>query len=329
MQDRRPVFLHSLFRSGSTYLFSVFRRSPAGYYCYEEPLSELFLTMDPRLFESMPFTRELNRLQRHPDLDRPYKVEYGPIREQVARCFRKSFPYDLFFLGEQDDEPDLRRYIALLLAAATGRPFLQFCRSSFRTAWLHANFDAVNLHLWRNPRDQWMSYSISSYFPVTTLLLLGSPRRPTVIEDVADGVGIEPYHAPDIRDEIKHYGSIAGRLRPEMAYFAFYAVWALAYLQNIRRTDAAIDIDQLSASPDYRRSIGERLADLGITGLDFDDCRVQRRAFAPRDLQFFRGIEAATRTFLEVCGISEHELAMLPDPDRPMPSRVAGSDHAD
>jgi hypothetical protein len=35
-----PIFVHSLFRSGSTYLFEVFRRSPDGYWCYQEPLNE-------------------------------------------------------------------------------------------------------------------------------------------------------------------------------------------------------------------------------------------------------------------------------------------------
>lgn len=329
VQVQRPVFLHSLFRSGSTYLFSVFRRSSTGYYCYEEPLSELFLTMDPRLFESMPFTREIGRSMRHPDLDRPYKHEYRPIREHVARCFRKAFPFDLYFLGEQDDEPDLQQYIALLLASATGRPLLQFCRSSFRTAWLHAHFDAVNLYLWRNPRDQWTSYGVSAYFSLTTLLTLGLPRRPKLMEDLADGAGIVPYHAPDIRDELRYYGSVAERLRPELGYFAFYAIWALAYLQNIGRADATIAIDQLSASSDYRRSLGERLAGLGITGLDFNDCRIPRRAFSPEDLQFFRSIEAATRTFLATCDVPERELATLPDPDRPWPRGADDRDHAD
>jgi len=36
-----PIYIHSLFRAGSTYLFHVFRRSKAGYWCYQEPLHEV------------------------------------------------------------------------------------------------------------------------------------------------------------------------------------------------------------------------------------------------------------------------------------------------
>ena len=45
-----PIFIHSLFRSGSTYLFKLCRSSPAGYWCYQEPLHEAVLAAneDPR-----------------------------------------------------------------------------------------------------------------------------------------------------------------------------------------------------------------------------------------------------------------------------------------
>ncbi len=43
MKQNQPVFIHSLFRAGSTYIFKLFRESPAGYTAYQEPLHEVLI----------------------------------------------------------------------------------------------------------------------------------------------------------------------------------------------------------------------------------------------------------------------------------------------
>ena len=42
-----PVVIRSLFRSGSTWLFGVFRRAEAGYWCYQEPFNEGLCGLSP------------------------------------------------------------------------------------------------------------------------------------------------------------------------------------------------------------------------------------------------------------------------------------------
>ncbi|MEA3115191.1 MAG: hypothetical protein QOG58_4990, partial [Caballeronia sp.] len=45
MLTKSPLFLHSLFRSGSTYLFEKFRRTDR-FYCYQEPCNEALIDLD-------------------------------------------------------------------------------------------------------------------------------------------------------------------------------------------------------------------------------------------------------------------------------------------
>ena len=55
-------------------------------------------------------------------------------------------------------DPDLKRYVEILIERAPGRPVLQFNRIDFRLPWFRRHFpDAKIVHLYRHPRDQWCS----------------------------------------------------------------------------------------------------------------------------------------------------------------------------
>jgi len=70
----QSLFIHSLFRSGSTYVWNAFRRSPKGYWCYQEPLHETVLALEKAPMELLAFdTNEETKYLRHPKLDKPSK----------------------------------------------------------------------------------------------------------------------------------------------------------------------------------------------------------------------------------------------------------------
>ena len=70
-----PVFIHSLWRAGSTYLFSVFRRSNAGYWCYQEPVHEIALLAKDNPENLLSYNGEKMQALRHPPLAASYFLE--------------------------------------------------------------------------------------------------------------------------------------------------------------------------------------------------------------------------------------------------------------
>ncbi|MCL4543102.1 MAG: hypothetical protein M1118_00655 [Chloroflexi bacterium] len=312
MSAELPVFIHCLFRSGSTYLFNAFRRSPSGYYCYEEPFSEHLINPDSKLFYDLEFTNSLTRHQRHPELDRPYKFEFAPLRSELPRVFDRSFPYELAFLQPDEEQPALERYVQFLLDRAPERALLQFCRSAFRSRWLHRRFAAVSIYLLRNAHDQFMSHSISPFFLAANLRFLSARTRPPLISTIAEKVGVQRFGDGTLEEEIDFYVAQAEKLSMPDHYRAFLPLWLLAAIENVAWCDQVIDIDQLSTSSSYGVQVLDHLASLGVTGLDFSDCRIQQRPFGERAEQLFKPIEEETIRLFEGSGYDRQFIAELP-----------------
>jgi hypothetical protein len=100
----------------------------------------------------------------HPRLTRPYYHEYAPLLRNGTPGvdgFRRAFGAANFFADAAAELPELRAYIAMLLAHAAkqGRqPVLKFCRSIGRVAWMQRNFPgAVHVVVLRNPATQFGS----------------------------------------------------------------------------------------------------------------------------------------------------------------------------
>lgn len=156
-----PVFLHSSWRTSSTWFWSRFRAA-AGTLCYFEPFNELLatLTRDQALAWDYKWWNS-----GHPPGD-PYCLEYLPLirRAGGVRLFEKSIPNDWFVpLGGLQGE--LRsaelRYLALLLrhAARAGKmPVLGFTNSLARIAAIKSRFGGVHIFQYRDLWRQWASY---------------------------------------------------------------------------------------------------------------------------------------------------------------------------
>lgn len=312
-----PVFIHSLFRSGSTYLFDVFRQSPAKYWCYQEPENEILLeladTTDP-----VADTGRANALLRHPPLDRPYLAEFMPIRDEVVRLFRRDFPYDSFFLAEEDEEPDLRRYLELLITHAQGRAVLQFCRSTGRIDWLRRNFGGRHLFLWRHPWDQWWSYKVTPYFDTANLLILNAHKVPPVFEEIRTALRFAPHRDTTLEREFAYFDSHG--LNDKESYFLFFAIWYHAMHEGLRSADADIGIDALSRSAEYRQEMLGRLEAIGIAGLDFSSCAIPQSCFLDTDRAFFLPIEERVHRLFERHGYPAATAARIADLVARMPS---------
>ena len=159
----RVVFLHSIWRARSTWLFSRFRASPTGFRCFYEPLNESLATLTPaHVSGALPGPdgiREPGRGMRHPRLGGGYWAEYEGFLQPTGQGVEG---YDLRFAfhpfgDDNDPTPFLRR---LVEGAGRADVLLELCRSPFRLRWLVDRFpDASHYYLERNADEQFASYA--------------------------------------------------------------------------------------------------------------------------------------------------------------------------
>lgn len=306
--------IHSLFRAGSTYIFNVFRRTNAGYWCYQEPLHEVFADHSPEAQWREETTGESRTSElRHPPLDRPYFWEFTQCADIIESRYKKEFAFETYFLGQNDDaQSDLRSYIEGLAERAAGRPVYQFCRSIGRMAWFRQQFDAIHLHLWRNPWDQWWSYKINHYFDNTVAQIYSAENLPQVLINIRNQIKSEvPQYAANNFDTNRVFDNIPLIVNPEQSYLLFYALWAWGLLESRSVANEQINIDSLSTSPEYRRKLVQRFDDLGVPGLDFEDANVSQILFGDDDREFFGQIEDVVHKQMLASGCQESDLAWL------------------
>jgi hypothetical protein len=143
-----PIFITARFRSGSTLLWNIFRSVPQ-FTAYYEPLINEFPSqrgrarqhkVDPTHWGVKDYHSEYSNI---PGLDDAFRIEWATKN---------------LYMGSHFYDPVLEKYLRLLIENAKDRPVLQFNRVDFRLPWLRAKFPkAFILHLYRNPRDQWIS----------------------------------------------------------------------------------------------------------------------------------------------------------------------------
>ncbi len=236
----QPVFFHSMWRTSSTWFFSLFRQHD-GYLTFYEPLNEQLIDLDSAL-------RQADGPEpSHPDLDRPYFDEYAGLQQG-------GHPqgFDLYFSYLQRLLPgfdaDCRTYLGNLIehAQASGkRPFIQsnrtfLCMDSF------VDFDPplYNAYLLRNPRNQFTSCENAGrvyYIGLSYLQFAAEVRRND--SDALRFVDIPFYYSgKSFRNTLVFYKTFA-ELSAVTSYYVFFCLWCLGLIDAIRLGFPIIDTD--------------------------------------------------------------------------------------
>jgi hypothetical protein len=130
-----------------------------------------------------------------------------------------------------------------------------------------------------------------------------------VILHLRQATGFAEFHHPDIDVEIAHFASHP--LLPGDSYLAFFVLWCLGLAEGVDHADALLNIDVLSDSPEQRERALERLAELGIDEVHFDDCRVHQSEYGEADRQFFEPIEERAWAMMRDAGMDDAKLRAL------------------
>lgn len=312
-----PIFIHSLFRSGSTYLFKVFRRSDVKYCAYQEPLHEMsaFAAEDPKQLIN-GFGEAESKLNRHPHLSSGYFQELFDAWPAWKDSITEEMVYRGYFAT---DEAEVGTgFWKSLIAVAKVRPVFQECRTSGRIKAIKKALGGSHLFLWRNPWDQWWSYKINSYFNTANQLIINSDDVPAPLKLMLHELALPQYKQKDLGGAFAFYSQRP--LTSEQSYLVFYMLWCLALREGANNADLLLNIDRLSESEEYQSEILSKMRHLGIDGVDFSDCQVPQGFYSKDHQTFFLAGEARVHLWLIEGGWTQSDLELiqsLREQDRP------------
>jgi hypothetical protein len=277
--DRDPVIITARFRSGSTLLWNIFRNvdSCTAYY---EPFNER------RWFDAA--SRGAHTDATHLGVS-DYWREYDGL-EALATYYSESWINRRLHMDSRCWNPEMKTYVALLIAAAPRRPVLQFNRIDFRLPWFRHNFPRAQvIHLYRHPRDQWVSTLVDpSAFP--------KDANPSQF------AAHDHYYLLAWAQDLKYQFPFLDPRTVEHPYQLFYLIWKLSYLYGRTYADRSVSFEDLVRHPDL--VLPPLLHAVGIRQYDHRRvmaCVVEQRSRGWQDYaedDWFKGHEIKCETLL-------------------------------
>jgi hypothetical protein len=219
------IFISARFRTGSTLLWNLFRNID-GVTAYYEPLNER-RWFDPSLRGDRldPTHRQVS----------DYWKEYEGLQE-LGQYYQEAWNSRNLFMGPTFWEPNLKRYIELLIDRAGDRPVLQFNRVDFRLPWLRQSFPGARIvHLYRHPRDQWCSSLMGDSFPLDG--------------DVASFARQDRFYLLSWARDLAFHFPFLDEKASSHPYQLFYYIWKLSYVFGRSHAHYSLAYERLLEEP--------------------------------------------------------------------------------
>lgn len=272
---RKIIFIHSLFRTGSTYFWSLFKKDKNSV-SYYEPLNEQLLG------DLSKIDSEIIETNRHSGLVDDYFYEYLDME-----CNKKYLNNKLILeeFCEVKSEIRLKKYIDCLLFSNDAKiKVLQFNRTSLRSSWFSSNYkDSVNLYIYRRCLDQWRSildqYKAGNYyFLCVNLLCISKNIESKYFLPLSD-----IFHCPDIptyvgdnemrcfEHDYNFIYNYVPYLTIEEHYLVHYYLWKISLLYNSKKCIFCVDMTKLNDNKCYRKEISSYFYDKFGCKLSFED----------------------------------------------------------
>lgn len=240
------VFVHSSFRTSSTWFWLALRRAP-NVCAYYEVFHTMLQDLEPadlqrQRYDSWP--------SGHPAGD-PYFIEYAALLgDKGVSGYSEDMAFDRFIpeggLGGALSVPEIQ-YLGRLIAAARDAgslPVLTACRSLGRIGAIKRQFGGWNIFLYRNLFQQWMSY-LGRYrggnggFFLTIEQTLSRSRHDPFMARLAEECLDDDGNAPALKDV-------------DAAFRAFMAVHLYLSINAFREAEQVVDVNRLVNDEDYR-----------------------------------------------------------------------------
>ena len=297
------LYLHSSWRSSSTYVWAKYRKHPAAY-AYFEPLAEhLGIADDGIISNFIPWAKA-----NHPPLDRPYHEEFRPLLTEGKGI--ANFPmadiYRHYRLDGDEDVPALEQYFQGLCDYATGlgkMPVFGLVRSALRVGWFRKHLPGVHVFIRRDPRAQFLSClhqvgSGSTYFLERPLVIAGHNADDPLFAPLVRWLRL-PRFVNDPALPNAPYIQLTRETEPATLYAAFYYIHLLGLRSQEGNCDCIIDVDALADDPATARETAQKMEALTGIAVSFDDSRPERYSDVMGGAgTMFEPVEASIRDLL-------------------------------
>lgn len=293
----RQLFLHSLFRAGSTYFFNKFRTDD-NFVCFYEPLHQDLMKLRQNnvdTFWGFDPSSEVTKKQNHPSLQQAHFKEYQKLfknDQAIFPYFEKSYSFDDYDKVQSDN---FKNYIDVLVSSTEKKvPVLQFNRTTLRIDWFKENYkDSINVYLLRNPREQFESYlGRSGYvFEVMNLLIIKNCQEFSALMDKFD---IPFYENENFDKEYKYYAKVTKQLSAIQKYEIFYAIWMTSLEHAIKYADQIVVMEKISEDKLYKKKIENFFNKHFEIDIDFKDFSMSHYNKFSCSLNDFKKVEQLT-----------------------------------
>jgi len=267
--NSKPVlFVHAMFRSGSTYMFNKFRGNEECW-AYYEPLHHDLERLTHKSLDMWRFDTDATSKMNHPSLEKPHFYEYGKVfrGQEKLPFFKSDYAYKEFV--QVSLEGDLKKYIENLILStpADKVPLFQFNRTSLRIKWFKSCFqDSLNVFLMRSPMGQFESYfqinkvTGNIFFAINLLITIRNNDTFKVdgLEDIQQRF-FQDVHDMGIQQELAFCLKESEKVSKSKHYEIFMSIWVRSFFAAVKHADLVIDMDNMNKSPEYRLSIEEAL----------------------------------------------------------------------
>jgi hypothetical protein len=220
------VFISGDFSSGSTLLWTLFRKT-GEYYSLYEPLHDKlpeYLLSGHRVYEHHYFVDD-------------YFAEFKGFHA-LSELFKPEWGFSSLYLPATAEAPGLYRYLSYLIGTSFARAakvLIKENRLTFRLGWIRARFPGAKiLHIYRQREKQWASIvrRAQEYLGKEDVgqgnVTFGGMSIAQWCEDLKE-------HYPELRAECSKTG-----------YERFCKLWEASYAENRRYADLSIDYGELT-----------------------------------------------------------------------------------
>jgi len=258
--EPKPIFLHGMWRCGSTFFWSRFRAETQTR-CFYEPLHHGLAKLS--LARIARDTADQVLANRHPELEAPYFQEFAPlVRGRGVKGFHTSLAYHRYFLQPGERHGALKAYLEGLVAAARADnrvAVLGFNRTLGRIGWLQANFTAANIYIDREPSAIWASYRAElakdnrAFFAMWLRVLDANADHP-LLQPVIERLGLGAGVAAPFGSQRRRHHRLIERMNDAESYFLIFYLWLVCTRHAFAHSDLVIDT-RLANVDAYRRRL--------------------------------------------------------------------------
>jgi hypothetical protein len=178
-----------------------------------------------------------------------YWDEYAPLMDRLPGLHSNALGVTRLHLEATDEWPQLEHYLRFLIdQSRPRRAVLQMNRIDFRLPWLKARFpDAAIVHLFRNPREQWLS--MTRNVPDQRL---SDPDENTNYDLVLWAVALSDVFPFLLGPHLRH------------SYERHYLLWKLSHLMGTRCSTVSLSYDTDFVA-DPQRAVTTLLDAIGLS----------------------------------------------------------------